>query len=155
MIVFRFLLFLLRGLYLFGRVPRVIKRPTRSRDGQLTNVTKPVTDQMCPKFVFGNFTSPTQGKNFMCLVPSFIAPCSQNSLELHLELCVWQWVVLCPNKKWTLLRHFQLETLNKPKTPPALLSPMSRGLFESIFLEHHVILLCNFCLPFLFKLIIV
>jgi hypothetical protein len=136
MIVFRFLLFLLRGLYLFGRVPRVIKRPTRSRDGQLTNVTKPVTDQMCPKFVFGNFTSPTQGKKFMCLVPSFIAPCSQNSLELHLELCVWQWVVLCPNKKWTLLRHFQLETLNKPK--------ISRGL-----LAHHPHLYSRRRRPFL------
>jgi hypothetical protein len=29
---------------------------------------------------------------------------------------------------------------------------MSRELFESIFLEHHVIVLCNFCLPFSFKL---
>lgn len=76
-----------------------IKCPNRSRDGQLTNLTKPGTDQMCPKFVLGNFTSPTQGKFFMCLVPSFIAPHSQNSLELHLELCDWQWVVICPNKK--------------------------------------------------------
>ncbi len=95
-----------------------IKCPNRSRDGQLTNLTKPGTDQMCPKFVLGNFTSPTQGKKIICLVPSFIASHSQNSLELHLELCDWQWVVFALIKKWTLLRHFQSETLNKPKHTP-------------------------------------